>query len=539
MTGLAPRPASLDRPARPAAAIRGATLIEAHEAAIATLLVALGAGLLAIGRLDRWDEMWFLQVSTRLAAGNVLYRDVFFGAGPVAPFLGSVLVAVFGSEALPIKAAGVAVLALMVLLLRSIAIRVGRPVSPLLLGGVLLVLVGSTQFSYAPLATLFLLACFGSTLAWWPNPDAGQPKRPWLAAAGVCAGLAVATKQDVGVYAAAAVGATIVAAAIARPERLRDRLVDAGLVGLLVALVPLAAVLPILVSGGGSQLLDYAFLNKGRYLSVSTPYLPSAIGELRNVLALRSDAIFRLTRALAFAVPPGVAVLGILAWHSGPRRDRVTYYTVLFFFVAGVASIFPRADGGHVVVMLPVLLAAAIYWLPGALETIRAGRWSRHLEHAPGRLVGVCLALAVVVAVPLGWRVGGARHISTTPHLRGLVMAAGDEVAIRAQADALRSAAVGRRLFLLTPDAGLFYLLADLHDPTPFDLPLLTSMGRDGEEQVIEQIVGGSISVVCVGRPSVLTALEAVDLIRYVETHLEPGANLGSCRLYHKPNAAR
>src|SRR5687768_11608301 len=50
--------------------------------AVAILLTCL---LLALApRINAADESWFLQVAYRLATGDVLYRDVFYGATPLS-----------------------------------------------------------------------------------------------------------------------------------------------------------------------------------------------------------------------------------------------------------------------------------------------------------------------------------------------------------------------------------------------------------------------------------------------------------------------
>ncbi len=74
----------------------------------ARALAALGAALTflalvmsVVTGVDDWDEMWFLQVASRVAGGEALYRDVFFGSTPLGVWLAAPAVELFGSEVLP------------------------------------------------------------------------------------------------------------------------------------------------------------------------------------------------------------------------------------------------------------------------------------------------------------------------------------------------------------------------------------------------------------------------------------------------------
>jgi hypothetical protein len=510
-----------------------AAVLRSYATSLAVCLAFAGAALLAIGRLDQWDEMWFLQVATRLASGDVLYRDVFFGAGPISPYIGSLIVSLAGPEALPVKLAGVGLLAAMVALLRWISVVLAQPVSGPLIAGFCLVLIGSTQFSYAPLATVFVLGSMGSMVAWCA---AHRKSRRWIAAAGACAGLAIATKQDAGLYAAAAVIATIVATALIERKEWRARVVDAGVAALFVVLVPVAMLGPVLLAGGTPQLLDYALLNKGRYVeNASVGYVAGALSELSMALAFHGDAILRATRAFAFVVPPCVVILTIVGWQSASRRDDTVRVAVALFSVAGIAAMFPRASAPHVLMMLPVMIAATIYWLPFALERVGRGQMVHALRGGRAHVTGVVLCIAVSVAAALSWILGAPKSVSDIPPIRGVVQRTADLAAVRAQADALRDASQHDSLFLLMPDAGLYYLAAGIRNQTPFDYPLVTSMGRDGEQQVMDRIAAGEITAVCVGRPGVLVGLEASTLIAYVESRFVPGPALASCRLYMSP----
>jgi hypothetical protein len=95
----------------------------------------------------------------------------------------------------------------------------------------------------------------------------------------------------------------------------------------------------------------------------------------------------------------------------------------------------------------------------------------------------------------------------------------------------LKQAVPEGEVFLLIPDAAVYYLLSGLRNPTPFDYPEIQTLGIDGEDKLIEAIGRGQIRTVCAGaaadRP--LTPLK---LLRHVERNMKREAGLGFCVLY-------
>jgi hypothetical protein len=69
--------------------------------AVAVFLVAFARSL-AEG-IGLTDESWFLQVASRLRAGDVLYRDVFLGATPLSMYVTTALTFVTGVEIVAVK----------------------------------------------------------------------------------------------------------------------------------------------------------------------------------------------------------------------------------------------------------------------------------------------------------------------------------------------------------------------------------------------------------------------------------------------------
>ena len=89
-------------------------------------------------------------------------------------------------------------------------------------------------------------------------------------------------------------------------------------------------------------------------------------------------------------------------------------------------------------------------------------------------------------------------------------------------------------LFLATPEAGFYYLLADVPNPTPFDYPLATAFGRTGQEELAARIRRGDLDAACLGFQGAgdLTPWPVVNAIR---STMERGERTAICRVYRAP----
>ena len=98
---------------------------------------------------------------------------------------------------------------------------------------------------------------------------------------------------------------------------------------------------------------------------------------------------------------------------------------------------------------------------------------------------------------------------------------------MRAKAEALREldAQLPGRTFLLVPDAGLYYLITGMRNPTPYDYPYVTAFGRNGEAQTAAAIRRGEITKVLID--VVDRRLAAWPLIHSVREQLAFIADIG------------
>ena len=218
------------------------------------------------------DESWFLQVVTRVAEGDVLYRDVFFGATPLSVWLTWPFVALFGPQLVWVKLMVLAAFAVTLVLTTWIVRRLGAGTSAALLVAAAVLVFATPHRSsfYPPLATSCLVACLAAVLVW---VDGGPRARLGIAGAGAAAGLAFAAKQNVGLLVLAAVFVAVLLAGVGR-RMASWTLAGAGFI--VCALLPL---IPVAATGGFSAFLDYGFTNKGTYTDLGGISYPTGFRE--------------------------------------------------------------------------------------------------------------------------------------------------------------------------------------------------------------------------------------------------------------------
>ncbi len=107
------------------------------------------------------DASWFLQVAHRVTSGDVLYRDVFFGATPLSVYLTALFTTIFGTEILVVKGVMVLCFVLTVLLSCRIVQLLGVTQGfPFIMVMALIVYAPPECAVYQPLANLFFMGCF-------------------------------------------------------------------------------------------------------------------------------------------------------------------------------------------------------------------------------------------------------------------------------------------------------------------------------------------------------------------------------------------
>jgi hypothetical protein len=453
----------------------------------------------------------------RVAAGQALYRDVFYGATPLAVQVTVLAARAGGVTVGTLEAVLAGLFALTCLTCLRLAAQLGAGVRG---QAVLLLALGALAppiaFSpYNQLAVLLLLAALSLALT-----HAATERRDWLLASAAAAGLAFASKQNLGLLALA-----VPAAALASGPGRRSARAWLGL-ALAFSSAALAPLLPVALSGGLPRLVEYGFLGKGGYVGSGSFDYFADLASLPGVTGAGGGALGRVVWGLASLLPPlALAGLAWRAWRARTAAERRRCLLVLAALGAALLNLFPQADRTHLVCGLPAVLAA--------LVPVASGTGSR--PAIPAAFAAAGLASLTVLfwtgtAVP---RLAGPGYVSSgLPHLAPARLTPSEEDSLFAASARLREAAAeGGPVFFLSPRAGFLYLVTDLPDPTPFDIPLATSMGRGGEEEVIEEIRAGRVRQVCLD-PDTGGRLEPSRLAAYVRLRMRPAGDYSVCRLY-------
>lgn len=487
-----------------------------------------------------WSEVWFLQVVHRVASGEVLYRDVFFSSMPLSVYVSVLFALLFGSELLVGKALMALCFALTGLLSYRIARQLGLDRSEaMLVVGMLLVWRPKEGFSYTPLVYLFLLAALSAILLWWydiqvKNGSLKSTSVIGLLIAGVCAGLAFATKQSVGTYTLAAVCFSIVVGYYRTGADKRRLLEACTLVFSAWFFTVSIVLLPVWLTGGVPRLIDYGVLGMQSYARASViPYQD----QLELLMRLITEPkpwghAAPILWQLAFLLPfPTFVLLGWL-WLRSELDKRKLISILLLFAGAAFAGVFPRVDIGHMIPAVPIF-ALGLVW--ACYQVIGECQERRQQVVRDAFLLGFAVFIVLGVIAHIIWllpRAGAARREPCTlPHFRSVMMYPDSIEEVRAQAERLKQYTGGQPAFISSPSAAFYYLLMEMKNPTPYDFPLAGAFGRHGEAEIIEAIQQGRIRYVCMS-PLGGDELAPVELERYVLEHMELMCDVGFCTLY-------
>ena len=469
------------------------------------------------------DEGWMLQVATRVADGDVLYRDVWFNTTPLAPGLVSLAVAVFGSQILVLKVVASAVVAAGGTAVAVIARGLGArwAVAALLAATVTLLPGTGVATVYSELAMALAAVVLACVLAWWR-----EERDRLLVLAGVAAGLSFCAKHSTGALTLLALFALLIAAR----RGLRPLLLAAA------GAVP-AVLLPIAVvvaAGGGPKLYEYGVSSKGRYVDAASLSYFDGLRELGTDVkaALRSPtdpgaALAAIVQA-QFLLPLIAAVALVVAIVRSPRAERFTLAAVTTFAVVAVLNLVPRASIVHIGYATP-LIALAI-WL--ALHRAAPERFPLWLTFAVLAIVPTLVTLRTAEVIARDNLVS-----SSLPHFEHIEVQPEILAETTRTADRLRAARRDGPVFIAAERAGLLYLVAGIENPTPWDYSAASSFGDDGEERLVRDFRSGRIPTVCLGTTQPEDSLLPNVIFAGVRRYGTRGESVGPCTLYRSPRA--
>lgn len=475
--------------------LRGELAIAAADrrAAILVFLLAAVLALPFVTGIVMLDEGALVHVADRIAAGEVLYRDVATGVAPGAYYLQALLFRIFGRSLLvgrvfmillfSLTAAGI------YLLSRAVA---GRAVA---VGSAILFAALSVHFwripNYSPEAVAWILF----SLAALTLHLRGGARR-WLVVAGFGLGAAILFKQNYGGLAALGVAAGLMAA----PRPLGRRIKNVALTAAAAA-VPIALTIGAFAAAGAADdlLHDVVVIPlrlptslfarpfpplAGPVLHALTEYLPFQDLAVRlmpwpyTYLAI-STAIIRLF----FYLPPALLLAAVLRvlWRRfraapGETRDAsvgaLHVATASFLFI----GVFPRVDAYHLVMVLAPSFVV-IAWALGRRPP------------APARLgfLGAATAILLLSVVSQAALLSRLEEPELLPWPRGGVwVSRHDGVQIMGLVDEIhRRVPAGEPIFA-APALPMYYFLADRPNPTRFPLIL---PGALDEGEVIQTLV--------------------------------------------------
>lgn len=462
----------------------------------------------AVGGFGYGDETWFLQVLDRVAGGDVLYRDVFFGSTPLTVWAGLPAVKLFGSELLVVKAEVAVAIGVLGAGVVKLALDAGISRRGAILLAASVVCFGA-RFPSSPYTWGAMAGAIWALVA--ADAFRRDPRQHLLLLAGAAAGLAAASKYTIGFL------ALLAAAGLVARRTPRAMLpVGAAFAGVLAL-----AILPVLLTGGGERFLEYGFTAKGTYVDAGgLSYFETAEAGLHALWEAATspsrETLQPAATGLMVLAPVAAALVAVPAWRRGAPA------VVLVLAVLALAGAFPRYEDRHLMTALagPVLLigVAAHLWLPH-------GWWRRAALLAA---TGWVAANAIGGVLPQG----GARPTDIA-HLSGVFVPDTDAEQSRTRARALARAADAGPLFVVSGAAGLDYLLSGVENVTPYDYPYVTAFGKDGEAETAAQVRAGRFAAVCLDE-EIDERLRPRRLERAIREAMTAGAALPGCRLFHR-----
>jgi len=390
------------------------------------------------------DETWFLQVVNRVISGEVLYRDVFFGATPLSVYIAALFAKIFGSELIVMRAVlaiyFVCSIILSCLILKNF--KVSNPFSPLFIASffVLAHFQSTWGFSgYNGLAKVFFLASF------YYAPRS-------LKISALFAGLCFCTKQNVGALAFLAVLGT----AVVKRDSLKTISHTIGIFTLTIGL----CLLPTVIQGGWESFINYVVLNKTRYLSAKhcSYFLIPSLWDSYSIFIFAAPFLLILSLFFAF-----------------PRLKKEKDWPILLIFLfAGLLTLYPRPDNIQKSLCIPlILISLRFFYSSFSLPII--------IQYA----LRSWLPIALLFSIGSPWFQKGIR-ISHIKHFKYIAL----DNSLHEHWKTMRQkfSSGEKSCFFLSTHCGFYYLLFNLQNPSPFDYPVHPAFGLHGEKELVSAI---------------------------------------------------
>ncbi|NGX37923.1 MAG: hypothetical protein K1000chlam2_01091 [Chlamydiae bacterium] len=423
------------------------------------------------------DETWFLQVVNRFLSGDVLYRDIFLGVTPLSVYITSFFCWLFGVELLVARGVLVLYYVCTILLTRAILQELEIPQRYSLLLILAFFVFMHPQHTWAfsgynSLACVFFLACFLMMLKWTNRKSLSS-----LIFAGVFAGLCFGSKQNLGLIALFGVLASFFVS--------RRNKKEAFAILLPFLLVGIGILLPIFLQGGFDGFLEYAWLNKKKYLT----------SEHCNYFLIPPH--WDSYSALIFAAPflcTGIIFLALL------RSQKRNSIILAIFLICSFLGLYPRPDNVQKLTCIPLILITILYGYNQIQSALRLQ--VRDFLHT---------TMIIWLFLGMGMRIYAKKEhliLCNLPHFKGVFITHEAHDHWWSVKDSLAKMEIDKNCFFLSTHGGFYYLLFELKNPTLFDYPIYPTLGLHGEDKVIDQIKTGEIHYVFTDHPSWTNWLE-------------------------------
>ena len=390
------------------------------------------------------DEAWSLVVARRMNRGDRLYRDVFYGAAPLAIWLQSLAFRLLRPQGVVVR--GLTVIYQVAQLWAAAALLGGDSPAVFAVVGVLVGIGGLHLGLHNHYGQLTAASALWGAVAVFH----GLP-----VVAGLVLGLGLLGRYPAGVLATVALG-LVVGWSGDWP----------GALGLLAASTVPVLVFVLVRPSSVRWFVERAVANKRAYLA-SGGFSP------RQWVTTRTWSSWPV---IAIHASTTVAMLGVVA---APAASAWSLYRglpgsaiALALAAVGLLMVYPRFDGAHA-------LAAIALSGPAVALAASSAEWLLWVG-ALGWLMAV-LGLAGRVRLT---RVGTYRR--DLPSMRHLPVAP-----IRGGVWPDETLELPTEVFLLRIDAALVYACGGLVNPTPFDYPAVSTFGAGGQRLVLNRFQEG------------------------------------------------
>ncbi len=487
---------------------------------------------LVVSGVNRADEVWNLHLIHRMLQGDVLYADIRYFPTPLALFLGVALAAIFGAKLVVLKALiavsfGVTVTASLFIARMLFA---GRRTRLALVVSLLLFALPPQSSLYNTLVITFLAVTAALVLRWdcaLEEPPGSRRTRRlfWLSTAiGVAAGASWLTKYNVGAAAAVAVAGSMVVSLVARRLSGHDFVASGCAAAGAWLLTVLAGMAPVLPQGAGGdfarQLADGSSL-----LDATVPYQD---GWRKLVDGVTTLSLPEIRTFACYALVPISVLMAALAIARTKSVVRGRLLMVGLFSVASAVLAVPRADHLFWAVPLPLALLVG-----SAAQMLK--KWTEKRPVAASVVPSWCLGFAITwLGLAMVSDVVAARPLEMVRSgpFEGALLPPGQWRDVVRDAAELR-AHVGpdREVLILRLDAGLYYIVGGLRNPTPYDFPDAFEFGATGVTELRAALANQTIRFTCIGR-DYPRQLEPDQVIATVQAHAWFVARLAVCDLW-------